>query len=37
MIFPSNRVRIMIATKPIDFRNYEERIIMRSPNWFTLH
>ena len=23
MIFPSNRVRIMVATKPIDFRNDE--------------
>lgn len=22
MIFPSNRVRIMVATKPVDFRNY---------------
>ena len=23
MIFPSNRVRIMVATKPVDFRNDE--------------
>ncbi|KXF77149.1 hypothetical protein ATN84_25450 [Paramesorhizobium deserti] len=30
MIFPSNRVRIMVATKPIDFRNYAATIIMRS-------
>ncbi len=30
MIFPSNRVRIMVATKPIDFRNYAERTIMLS-------
>lgn len=31
MIFPSNRVRIMVATKPVDFRNYVEWLIMRSP------
>ena len=30
MIFPSNRVRIVVATKPVDFRNYVERAVMRS-------
>ena len=30
MIFPSNRLRIMVATKPIDFRNYAATLIMRS-------
>lgn len=30
MIFPSNRVRIMVATKPVDFRNYAATMIMRS-------
>ncbi|GAA5626580.1 hypothetical protein Brsp05_01856 [Brucella sp. NBRC 12953] len=24
MIFPANRVRIIVATKPVDFRNYAE-------------
>lgn len=28
MIFTSNRVRIMIATKPVDFRNYVATMIM---------
>jgi hypothetical protein len=31
MIFPSNRVRIMVATKPVDFRNYVKRAVMWSP------
>ena len=30
MMFPSNRVRIIVATKPVDFRNYAERMIMQS-------
>ena len=30
MMFPSNRVRIMVATKPVDFRNYAQRMIMWS-------
>ena len=28
---PSQGVRILIATKPVDFRNYAGRMIMRSP------
>ena len=30
MMFPSNRVRIVVATKPVDFRNYVATVIMRS-------
>ena len=30
MMFPSNRVRIVVATKLVDFRNYAERMIMLS-------
>ena len=30
MIFPSNRVRIVVATRPVDFRIYVERAVMRS-------
>ena len=30
MIFPSNRVRIVVATKPVDFRRYLERAVMPS-------
>jgi len=30
MIFPSNRVRILVATQPVDFRNYAESMIMQS-------
>jgi hypothetical protein len=31
VLMPSQGVRILIATKPVDFRNYAERMIMRSP------
>ena len=31
MIGPTGAVRVMVATKPVDFRNYVERRIMRSP------
>lgn len=31
MIFPSNRVRIMVATKPIDFRKQGPRQPARAP------
>ncbi len=31
MIVPPTNVRVLIATKPVDFRNYVERIIMRRP------
>ena len=27
---PSQGVRILVATKPVDFRNYAERMIMQS-------
>ncbi len=30
MIGPSGAVRVMLATRPVDFRNYAERMIMRS-------
>lgn len=29
MIGPSGTVRVMVATKPVDFRNYAEPTIMR--------
>lgn len=31
MIGPTGAVKVMVATKPVDFRNYVERRIMRSP------
>ena len=31
VLMPSQGVRILIATKPVDFRNYAGRMIMRSP------
>jgi hypothetical protein len=30
MISPSGNTQILVATKPVDFRNYAERTIMRS-------
>lgn len=30
MIMPTHRVRILVATQPVDFRNYVAMIIMRS-------
>ncbi len=30
MMFPSNRVRVLISTRPVDFRNYAAIMIMRS-------
>lgn len=30
MIFPSNRVRIMVATQPIDFRKGHEALLHNS-------
>lgn len=30
MIGPSGTVRVMVATKPVDFRNYAPTMIMRS-------
>ena len=35
MIGPSGAVRVMLATRPVDFRNYVERRIMRSPERLT--
>jgi hypothetical protein len=37
VIGPTGAVRVMVATKPVDFRNYAERRIMRSPGWLTLN
>jgi hypothetical protein len=31
VIGPTGTVRVMVATKPVDFRNYVERWIMQSP------
>jgi hypothetical protein len=31
MIGPTSGVRVLVATKPVDFRNYAERTIMLSP------
>lgn len=31
MIIPPGAVRVLVATRPVDFRNYAERTIMRSP------
>jgi hypothetical protein len=31
VIGPTDAVRVMVATKPVDFPNYVERRIMRSP------
>ena len=33
MIGPTGAVRVMVATKPVDFRNYAEHRIMRSPRY----
>ena len=30
MIVPPMSVRVLVATKPVDFRNYAERTIIRS-------
>ncbi len=30
MIIPSGTVRVLVAMRPVDFRNYAERTIMRS-------
>ena len=30
MLMPSQGVRILVATKPVDFRNYVATVIMRS-------
>ena len=30
MIVPPTGIRVLVATKPVDFRNYAERTIMRS-------
>jgi hypothetical protein len=30
MIVPSGAVRVLVATRPVDFRNYAERTIMLS-------
>jgi hypothetical protein len=30
MIGPSGAVRVMVATRPVDFRNYAPTMIMRS-------
>ena len=31
MIVPPSGVRVLVATRPVDFRNYAERTIMLSP------
>jgi hypothetical protein len=31
MIAVAAGVKVLVATKPVDFRNYAERTIMRSP------
>jgi hypothetical protein len=31
VIGPAGNVRVLVATQPVDFRNYAERTIMRSP------
>jgi hypothetical protein len=31
MLTPPPGLKVLVATKPIDFRNYVERVIMRSP------
>jgi hypothetical protein len=31
MIVPSGAMRVLVATRPVDFRNYAERTIMLSP------
>ena len=31
MIVPSGAVRVLVATRPVDFRNYAECTIMLSP------
>ena len=30
MIGPTGAIRVMVATKPVDFRNYAVSVIMRS-------
>jgi hypothetical protein len=34
MIGPTGAVRVMVATKPVDFRNYAPTMIMRSRRSF---
>ena len=29
-MLPSHKMRILVATKPVDFRNYAESMIMQS-------
>ena len=36
MIVPSSGVKVLIALKPVDFRNYAEHRIMRSPDGLTV-
>ena len=31
MIIPSGTVRVLVATRPVDFRTYVERAVMWSP------
>lgn len=31
MLIPPGPIRVLMATKPVDFRNYAERTIMLSP------
>lgn len=31
MIGPSGAVKVMVATRPVDFRNYVKRAVMWSP------
>ncbi len=31
MILPGGAYHVYLATRPVDFRNYAERMIMRSP------
>jgi hypothetical protein len=33
MIGPTSAVRVLVATKPVDFRNYAECTIMLSLRW----
>ena len=31
MIMPGTEIQVLVATKPVDFRNYAEPTIMQSP------
>ena len=31
MMMPGTEIQVLVATKPVDFRNYAERTIMQSP------